>query len=87
MKLNRIEERKVDEFIRRYRAKPEPIDNSRLVAGSPMYFYCKACGAYITSLPEGYLTVPPRYCEACEDLKTLALLDEALRRAQVMNAT
>ena len=83
MKLNRIEQRKVEEFIRRYQARnTQPINNSDLIAGSPMYYYCKACGAFITALPEAHISPAPKYCESCQDLKKEALLDEALRRVK-----
>jgi hypothetical protein len=84
MKLNRIEERKIEEFIIRYQKHKdeEHPDNSRFPAGSPMYYYCKACGVFITALPEEHISPAPRYCEACEDLKANVLLDEALRRAK-----
>jgi hypothetical protein len=84
MKLNRVEERLIDEFMRRYESnkQKQPFDNSSLVAGSPMYYYCKACGAFITALPETHFTPAPRYCDDCERLKTEALLDEALRRVK-----
>ena len=84
MELNRIEERKIEEFILRYKAnqqsQPYRRDNADLPAGSPMYYYCKACGKFITALPEAHFSPAPRYCEDCEDLHQEALLAEALRR-------
>jgi len=41
------------------------IDNSRLPAGSPMYFYCIACGLQSDTQPEGYTCRPKRSCDAC----------------------
>jgi len=84
MKLNRIEQRKVDEFVIRYEANKNAsrIDNSCRVAGSPMYYYCKACGVFITALPEEHFSPAPQYCGDCRDLKKEALLDEALRRVK-----
>jgi hypothetical protein len=81
MELNHIEQRKIDEFVRRYKASAgsERIDNSRLVAGSPMYYYCKACGVFITALPEAHFSPAPKYCDACNELHKEALLDQALR--------
>jgi hypothetical protein len=84
MPLNRVEERRIEEFIRRYNEnhEKEHIDNSRLPAGSPMYYYCKACGQYITALPEAHFTRAPQLCEDCKDLKKEALLAEAQRRIE-----
>lgn len=81
-KLSRIEERKVENFVRRYKenqSKPR-INNSDLVAGSPMYYYCRACGVHTVTLPETHWSAPPRYCDDCEELRKEALLDEAQRR-------
>lgn len=44
------------------------IDNSRLPAGSPMIYYCRACGCVSASLPECHLGPPPRYCSDCNDM-------------------
>jgi hypothetical protein len=86
MELNRVEERKVENFIRRYTAsqisKDQRVDNSSLPAGAPMYYFCRACGQFITALPEAHFSPAPKYCDDCEDLKKEALLDEALRRAR-----
>ncbi len=43
------------------------IDNEKLYAGSPMYFYCRSCGAEF-SVPENY-TSRPYDCDACIELK------------------
>jgi hypothetical protein len=45
------------------------IDNATLYAGSPMYYYCRDCGALVASLPECHTEAPPRYCEACYELR------------------
>jgi len=79
--LTRVEERMVQNSIARYHKKIEHVDNSSLPAGSPMYFYCRACGIHVATLPEDYLTPPPKLCEDCADLKKQALLEEAQRRA------
>ena len=44
------------------------IDNSRLQAGSPMYFYCKVCGLQADVKPENYTTTPKQHCEACQEM-------------------
>jgi hypothetical protein len=54
--------------------KPEPIDNSKLPAYSPMYFPCISCGAYI-SVPENYL-IRPQLCRECQALKDLGWLNQ-----------
>lgn len=51
--------------------RPEQIDNSRLPAGSPMYFYCKSCGHTAAVLPENYLTPPPALCKACKAIQDI----------------
>lgn len=55
--------------------KPAEINNSSLVAGSPMYFYCKSCGHVSDVLPESYVTPPKRICSECEALKDLGWLE------------
>jgi uncharacterized OB-fold protein len=51
---------------RRKSAKVKKIDNSSLYAGSPMYFYCKTCGAIADILPENYIAPPKKYCNQCQ---------------------
>ncbi len=64
---------------RRARAeKEEKIDNSRLVAGSPMYYYCAGCGLLSDTLPENWdprLTQPKKLCGECRALKDLGWLE------------
>lgn len=43
------------------------IDNTKLYAGDPMYFYCPGCGAEIV-VPEDYLDKPD-HCPECTLLK------------------
>jgi len=62
--------------------RPTPIDNSALPAGSPMTFYCVACGAVADIKPEEYLFPVRKLCSECEGLANLKLLrhvDEAQR--------
>lgn len=82
--LTSTEERMVENFITRYNENKDKkrVDNSSLYAGSPMYYYCRACMAFITTLPETHLSAPPRYCEYCSDLRDKALMEEALRRVK-----
>lgn len=54
---------------------PERIDNSRLHAGSPMYFYCISCGHEADVLPENYTARPRTLCSACQELKDLGWLE------------
>lgn len=44
------------------------IDNSRLYAGSSMYYYCKLCGLLSDTKPEGWLDLPSRHCKACLEM-------------------
>lgn len=54
--------------------KTEKIDNEKLPAGSPMYFYCKNCHILTDVLPEDYLFAPHPYCSQCEGLMKLNAL-------------
>ena len=49
-----------------YFAKTKPVDNSRLPAGSPMYFNCKECNAPF-AVPELYIE-RPQHCTECRSL-------------------
>lgn len=40
------------------------IDNGKLYAGSPMYYYCKLCGEQMM-LTETHLEQPPWFCDLC----------------------
>ena len=46
----------------------ERIDNSRLYAGSNMYYYCHLCGLLAAELPECHVERPPRFCGPCAEL-------------------
>lgn len=46
----------------------EQINNGRLPAGSPMYFYCKMCEYQSDVKPESYTTSPRKYCGSCQEL-------------------
>ena len=46
------------------------INNGDLIAGSPMYFYCKGCLIQHCTKPENYTSEVPKYCNACETLAT-----------------
>jgi hypothetical protein len=56
-------------LAKRLAKRPEQINNSRLPAGSAMYFYCKICGHFSDMLPESYTCRPQQYCDDCTDLK------------------
>jgi hypothetical protein len=54
------------------------INNDRLPAGSPMYYYCHGCGVLVSVKPEGwYLDPPPKNCDDCK-----ALIDDGLIDSQ-----
>lgn len=42
----------------------ERIDNSSLFAGSPMYYYCRTCGAQMVE-PESHPYPAPKFCDDC----------------------
>ena len=52
----------------------EKVDNSKLYAGSPMYYYCKACGEEIV-LPETHICPAPSLCRECHALKDCGWLE------------
>ena len=57
--------------------KGKKIDNAKLYAGSPMYYYCEGCGVLVDTKPESwFLDPPPKHCEDCDMLKKEAFLDE-----------
>ena len=63
------------QFKKRQKAhKGKQIDNSSLPAGSPMYFYCKFCGAPTDTLPESYTCCPKQVCDPCEILHAHGLV-------------
>jgi len=47
-----------------YWANRERVDNSRLHAGSPVFYYCQLCGAEIT-MPEIHIAPAPLFCTEC----------------------
>lgn len=51
------------------------IDNGALPAGSPMYYYCRGCGAPFEPWPEAHLDPAPRYCVPCWALAQHGLLE------------
>lgn len=54
---------------------PKHIDNASLYAGSPMYYYCRACGHTADVLPESHLSLPKKLCTECQALKDLGWLE------------
>lgn len=58
------------------RAHPsERIDNARLPAGSPMYYYCISCPQVAVVMPESHTSKPPKLCPECQALKDLGWLE------------
>lgn len=82
--LSPTEQRMIDHFVERVKESKinPPIDNSRLYAGSPMYYYCVECGAFITSLPECHSGPAPHTCSSCKKLEDNELLEEAKKAAE-----
>jgi hypothetical protein len=54
---------------------PERIDNASLPAGSPMYFYCRSCGAPADEKPEDYVDEVRRLCPACQHMEDMGWLE------------
>ena len=67
----------IKQFIQRKKNAPVKIDNSKLVAGSRMYFYCRHCDNISDVLPEDYLCRPRHVCSQCEDLVEYGWIEEA----------
>lgn len=59
--------------------RPE-FDNSKLMAGEPMYFFCKYCGWLADTVPENYIFDPHETCSQCDGLEEEGILQEALSR-------
>lgn len=53
------------------------IDNSDLYVGSPMYYYCNACGDEMR-LSESHLCPVPTFCIACDVLKEAGVLAQLI---------
>lgn len=52
------------------------IKNQELPAGSPMYYYCKSCGALADTKPENWFgSLPKKICDECQALKDLDWLE------------
>jgi hypothetical protein len=50
------------------------VDNSSLPAGSPMYYYCRFCGAHTETLSEGHWGRPQTVCDPCKILRDHGLI-------------
>lgn len=54
------------------------FDNSRLPAGSSMYYFCHGCFIQVAVMPESWWgDPPPKYCDACRVLADHGLLKDA----------
>ncbi len=60
--------------LRKLENKDKQIDNSKLSAGSPMYFYCRFCGAHTDTKPEIYMSTPKTVCDPCKILHEHGLI-------------
>jgi hypothetical protein len=67
------------ESLAQRRANPiQRVDNGELVAGSPLYFYCKSCGWLSDVMPENYFVGQPRrLCSECQGMKEMGWLEGA----------
>lgn len=63
-------------FILRYleESQKEKVDNSKLYAGSPMYYYCKGCNITTEILPETHTCVPKTWCDPCVVIRDSGIL-------------
>lgn len=59
---------------RRLEAHGKQIDNSRLYAGSPMFYYCEFCGQHTETLSESHWKIPVTVCVPCKELNKIGLL-------------
>lgn len=65
------------EALRERRAnRPERIDNWKLPAGSPMYYYCASCGHLADTLPEDHVGTPKKLCRECAALEERGWLEQ-----------
>ncbi len=48
---------------------PVQINNISLPTGSPLYFYCHACGHLAEEKPEDYTTAVKTHCALCQELE------------------
>lgn len=73
----------IELFCRRVKAAKQAgqIDNSKLVAGSPMAFYCRDCGTLSDMVEEEYLFDPYTQCSQCQGLQDAGLLKLAKEKA------
>lgn len=69
--LEYAKEEAIRQFARRkdYAKHITKVENQSLHAGSPMYYYCEACGMPTEVLPENYLFRPYQFCSQCQGLK------------------
>lgn len=56
-------------FEIRKNSKKQVIDNTKLHAGEPMYFYCKHCGILCDVVEEQYLFTPYEVCSQCKGME------------------
>ena len=73
----------VAQFAERAKANPKEkqIDNSALMAGMPMVYYCRHCGAHTETLNETHEKAPKMVCDPCEVLVVHGLIDKAKKQA------
>ena len=74
-----VKEKAFEQFLERYNysALIEKIDSLGLHAGSPHYFYCKACGTPTEVLLEEFIFSPHSLCSQCQGLEQKGWLDDA----------
>ena len=74
----------IERFLRRVaKTKETPqIRNENLLAGEPMYYYCKHCGVCCDIIEEDWLFDPRETCSQCDGMLNHSrdLMIEALRQ-------
>ena len=78
---DRGKEKAIAALKKRIASKPEKIDNGKLPAGSPMYFYCRICDNLSDTKPENYTDQPKDMCAECKALENKGWLAEAINTA------
>ncbi|NOZ43560.1 MAG: hypothetical protein GXP45_00005 [bacterium] len=73
--MGKKKKKALKELKKRKKSQPKQIENDRLPAGFPMYFYCKICGHVSDILPENYLSTPKKLCDKCKHIKDMGWLD------------
>jgi hypothetical protein len=64
----------MESFVARLTNPIPHIDNNHLPAGSPMYYYCRACGQVSDVLPETWTGLRDKLCRPCGEVARAGLI-------------